>query len=311
LAAWFRKRIWPFVVGRFGRPKSLNRITVEGQLKIQIMALTVSLRMRFIHVVSIAVSSLMVLSLFSVVAFASPPVILNPRLRAGGSNSLNWAGYAVPAKSGTVTGASGSWVVPSVSCSKKSTYVAFWAGVDGYNDSTVEQGGVLVQCSQGAPVYSAWTEFYPAAPTYASWKPSPGDIVSVTTTCTAVSGGATCTVTVSDGAETYGNTATVSGADLSSAECITERPAIGGSLTTLANFGVAEFGQSYTLVSGTCYATIKGSSEAFGTYPSVSSITMVTFNGKVLAYPSPLSSDGSSFTVTYGAPSPGPGSGHK
>jgi hypothetical protein len=268
--------------------------------------------MRFLHVVSIAVSSLMVLSLLSVVAFASPTVILNPKLRAGGSDSLNWAGYVVLAESGTVTGASGSWVVPIVSCSKKSTYVAFWAGVDGYNDSTVEQGGVLAQCSNGKPVYSAWIEFYPAAPTYATWTPKAGDIVSVTVTCTAVSGGATCTVTVYDGTNTpYSSTSTVSGAKLSSAECITERPAIAGSLTTLANFGVVEFGQDYTQVSSTCYATVSGISESFGAYPSVSSITMVNYNGNTLAYPSPLTSDGSSFNVTYGAPSSGTGNGHK
>ncbi|MDG6988864.1 MAG: hypothetical protein JRN21_06005 [Nitrososphaerota archaeon] len=255
---------------------------------------------------TIATSCLVLFSLLSVTPLAAASVVLTPNLRASGSeSSLNWAGYAVTGSSGTVTTVSGSFVQPSVSCSKKTTYAAFWAGIDGYSDSTVEQAGTLVQCTKGSPVYSAWTEFYPAAPTYATWNPSPGDVISVTVTCSAVSGGASCTATVTDGANSYSTAATVSGAQLANAECITERPAIGGSLTTLANFGTASYGQDNTGVSGTCYATIGGTMQSFGTFSSVASINMVTNNGKTLATTSSLSSDGSSFTVTFGGASSG------
>lgn len=92
----------------------------------------------------------------------------------------------------------------------------------------------------------------------------------------------------------------VSGAARSSAECITERPSIGASLTNLANFGTAKFGQDYTSSSSMCYAN----GIAFGSFGSaVQQITMVNRKGSVLAQPSSLSSGGSSFYVTWKASS--------
>lgn len=232
-------------------------------------------------------------------------------VRAASSSSLNWAGYFVTGSAGSVTGAQGSFVVPAVSCSRGTTYVALWTGIDGATDSTVEQAGVMVECSHGSAAYSAWTEFYPAAPTYAQWTPSPGDVVSVTITCAAVSGGASCAAGVTDqtAGQSYSNSATVSGAQLANAECIVERPAIGGSITKLANFGTAELGQDYTGVTGTCFSTIGGTTGAFGSTSSVTSITMVNNHGSALATTSSLSSDGSSFTVAYGGSSSGGGGG--
>lgn len=221
-------------------------------------------------------------------------MMLGPNLRMQ-SSSLNWAGYAVTGPAGSVTYVAGSWVVPTVSCTKQTTYVAFWAGIDGYNSNTVEQAGVLAQCSHGSAHYSAWYEFYPAAMvTISSITVRPGDTVSVSV---SYSGGV-FTVTLTDGSQTYTTTGTVSGASLSSAECITERPAIGGSLTSLADFGTVYFGQDITHVSGTCYATVGSTTGSFGSLGAVS-ITMVNFRGLTLAQPSGLSSDGSSFSVTW------------
>lgn len=72
-------------------------------------------------------------------------------------------------------------------------------------------------------------------------QPSVSDVISVTVACSPVTGGATCTATVTDSSkgDSYSNSATVSGAQLADAECIAERPAVAGSLMTLANFGVA------------------------------------------------------------------------
>jgi Peptidase A4 family len=260
---------------------------------------------------SVSGCALLLVTLLPVVSLAAAPVGLNPMLRAASSSSLNWAGYFVTGSSGSVTGAQGSFVVPSVSCSKGTSYVALWAGIDGATDSTVEQAGVMAECSHGSAVYSAWTEFYPAAPTYAAWTPAPGDIVSVTIGCSAVTGGASCVAIVADqtSGQSYSGTSTVSGASLANAECIAERPSIGGSITKLANFGTAEFGQDYTGVAGTCYATIGGTTSAFGGIAGVTSITMVDNHGHALATPSPLTADGSSFTVAYGSGSSGGGGG--
>lgn len=238
-----------------------------------------------------------------------------PRIANGSSSeALNWAGYAVAVKSGEVDAAYGSWVVPSLSCtSKGTTYAAFWVGIDGYNDSTVEQTGVLGECEHGSPVYSAWYEFYPAAPVYApsSDVVKPGDTMYGSVVYNPTSN---CFVTLlKDESEGWGYTSpctTVSGALRSDAEWITERPAIAGSLTTLANFGTAEYGEDYTAVSGTNTVVINGATYPIGGTNYVS-ITMVGYNGKVLAYPSGLTSDGTSFTVSYGSSSSTHGNIHR
>lgn len=189
--------------------------------------------------------------------------------------------------------------MPGLTCAPGIQYAAFWAGIDGFNSNTVEQTGVLAECSSGTAVYSAWYEFYPASPVYApsSDTVKPGDVVSATVTYSS----RTFTATLTDSTQgwTYTSPATsVSGAAQSSAECITERPAIGGSLTKLANFGTVYFGYDNTGVASTCSAN----GSAFGSFgTSVQEIAMVDFAGRVLAQPSSLSSDGSSFSVTWKA----------
>ncbi|MGC8969507.1 MAG: G1 family glutamic endopeptidase [Conexivisphaera sp.] len=71
----------------------------------------------------------------------------------------------------------------------------------------------------------------------------PGDLIVAWVQYNSNNG--TFTTVLKDVAEgwTHVSPATsIPGADRSSAEWIVERPAIGGSLTTLANFGTAEFG---------------------------------------------------------------------
>ncbi len=233
---------------------------------------------------------------------ASPPIGI-PRipLRAGSTSSLNWAGYADPVHTGLVTMANASFIVPSVQASKTSTYVAVWVGIDGYNDSTVEQTGILVESSHNTVSYSAWYEFYPSSPVYApsSDSVSSGDKIvawvqynSTTNTFTTV------LKDITAGWNFTSPATTVSNADRSSAEWIVERPAVGGSLTTLANFGTAKFGQSYTSISGTCTATINGITSSIGAF-NYASITMVNSQGQPLASPSGLSGQGTSFNVIY------------
>ncbi len=234
-------------------------------------------------------------------------------LRAGSSESLNWAGYADVVHEGTVTLVNCSFIVPSVVASKQSTYVSIWVGIDGYNDSTVEQTGVLAESSHGSVSYSAWYEFYPASPVYAPSNDvvKPGDEIVAWVYYNTASN--TFTTVIKDLTEgwTFSSPPTqVSGADRSSAEWIVERPAIGGSLTTLANFAVAYFGSSYTNVQGTCTAVIGGTSGAISAFNYVS-ITMVNSQGIVLAYPSPLTGSGTSFYVTYGSPTSSTAHGHR
>src|SRR5579864_2763406 len=104
------------------------------------------------------------LTVLAVITFAiCPPVTVNannlpqffhgdPMRRALGptpfvsginlTNSYNWGGYAV--KGTGFTDAKGSWLVPTVNCTKSpNAWVVFWVGIDGAFDGTVEQIGTL------------------------------------------------------------------------------------------------------------------------------------------------------------------------
>jgi hypothetical protein len=86
--------------------------------------------------------------------------------RIGGLNQVsydNWSGYADDNSSGnTYTKVSGSWTQPAVTCPTNEDEVAvFWVGLDGFDNSTVEQDGTLAQCYKGTAFYYTWWEMFP------------------------------------------------------------------------------------------------------------------------------------------------------
>jgi len=250
--------------------------------------------------------------------YAIPPVDLGPgggggfrsrftcpTISGAGTSvcSTNWSGYAVTGASGSVTSASGSWTVPSVTCpSRGTTYAAFWVGIDGYTSSTVEQTGILADCSNGVASYLAWYEFYPAASVAISTvSVAPGDTITASVTYSSATGEFTTTISSSAGGSASYSSA-VSGAAQSSAEWVVERPEVCSffcSLATLSNFGTGNLGSDYTGVAGTNAATVSGVSGPISSFPTAA-ITMVGgSSGPVLSEPTPFSTDGTSFQVTY------------
>lgn len=224
------------------------------------------------------------------------------------SCSTNWAGYAVTGAAGSVSQVEGSWVIPSVTCPKKgSTYAALWAGIDGYGSDTVEQTGILIQCSNGKATYSAWYEFYPAASyILTGFTISKGQKISVKVSYSTTTGLFTTTITNENTQQSYSTSAAVSGAKRSSAEWITERPEVCSTttceLTTLSNFGTADYGYDYTSVSNTNYATVGSQTGQISSFSSEVAISMVSSSSSkasTLARPSALSSDGTSFSMKY------------
>jgi len=216
----------------------------------------------------------------------------------GTTTSSNWSGYAVTGTS--FTSAKASWKVPKATCSSGHQYAAFWVGLDGYSSSSVEQTGTDSDCVGATPSYYAWYEFYP--------KPSfqisgltikPGDEMSAS----VVYSGGEFTVTITDvtTGKSFTKSATVSGAKRSSAEWIAEAPCCTGSggILPLADFGTVLFGEDSTGVSGTNFATDSTVSGAIGKFPTIEQITMQTSGGTKEAVPSGLSSDGTSFSVTW------------
>jgi hypothetical protein len=94
----------------------------------------------------------------------------------------------------------------------------------------------------------------------------------------------------------------VSGAERMSAECIDERPEVGGPLASLADFGTAKFGPDSTGPIG-CGATIGETTGNFGSFSTAVAINMVDSAGHTLSSTGALSGDGSSFTATWVASS--------
>jgi hypothetical protein len=265
------------------------------------------------------VSSLILLAAFGpALALTNPTMAPGMALMSysnGSYYSSNWSGYSVTGS--TFTSVSGSWVVPAVTGSRFTTaYSAFWTGIDGFNSGTVEQTGTLSAMINGKATYYAWYEFYPAAMVQLSGTVKPNDVISASVAY-SISGG-TFTATITDQTQqwTYTTAPTkVSGATESSAEWIAEAPSSSRGVLPLANFGTANYGNHYTSVPSTCYATTTtGGPTALGAFPTadIQTITMATetYNFHTHSYtynpeatPSALIADYSSvldsFSVAY------------
>lgn len=228
----------------------------------------------------------------------SPRVIENVTV----SDSTNWSGYAVTGSAFTT--AKASWIIPTVTCSKTpNTYSSFWVGIDGWTSSTVEQTGTDSDCNGSRASYYAWYEFYPAGSVLISSVPvSPGNKMSASVTW--VSGTQfTVSITNESTGRSFSKTGRVSGAQRTSAEWIAEAPCCtnAGGILPLADFGIVDFGDDYTGISGTNDATDSTTTGAIGAFGSnIQEAIMVNgTTGANEAVPSGLSSDGTSFTVTW------------
>ena len=216
------------------------------------------------------------------------------------SDSTNWSGYAVTGSS--FTQAKGSWIVPSVNCTTTpNTYAAFWVGIDGWTSSTVEQTGTDSDCNGTTPSYYSWYEFYPKfSYLISSVSVAPGHHMSAEVSYSGTE--FTATITNETTGQSFSISSKVNRAKRSSAEWIAEAPCCtnGGGILPLSDFGTVDFGEDYTGISDTNYATdssVSGPISAFGA--GVNESIMVSSSGADEAVPSSLSSDGSSFTVAW------------
>ena len=238
-------------------------------------------------------------------SFSSPARIVKTYSSTAYSTS-NWAGYAISAPIGSVTGVKGSWIQAAVTYPAKGVEDAvFWVGIDGFGTSTVEQTGTIAQCHNGVLSYGAWYEFYPSALVVISTlkiKITPGDKISASVKYSATTTNFTTTIKDVTTGKSFTKSAAAPGADRSSAEWIVEAPTLGSGLSALPNFGTASFGKDSTLVTGTNTATISGSTKVISKFGSmVDSITMVDNPSvtPIKAQPSALSTDGTSFSVAW------------
>jgi hypothetical protein len=177
------------------------------------------------------------------IASAAPSSTHGP-LISSASSSINWSGYAVKGGTGSFTSVSAAWVQPTGTCTSKATYSAFWVGLDGYSNDTVEQDGSEVDCHSGSPKYYAWWEMYPKPSINFSNTVDPGDHFTASVTAS----GDTFTLKISDTTQGWSHTVTktLSTAKKASAEVIAEAPCCtsAGNILPLTNFGTVDFSVS-------------------------------------------------------------------
>lgn len=90
---------------------------------------------------------------------------LSANQRISGDNSAGgWAGWVnvnPPKPPGSYQSAFAMWTVPKVSCDFGEMAAASeWVGIDGFNESTVEQTGTETDCVLGQGTYGAWFELF-------------------------------------------------------------------------------------------------------------------------------------------------------
>jgi hypothetical protein len=169
-------------------------------------------------------------------------------------SSANWAGYIANGAAGGYTSVSSNWTEPSGRCGQGDHYSAFWVGLDGYSDSTVEQAGSEVDCSGRTPEYSAWYEMYPAAPVYFTSPVKPGDELSGS----VIYVNSKFRITLADRTQGWSQTVSrsVAAAERSSAEVVAEAPCCtaDGGVLPLTDFGSARFTSAMVNGAGLCAA---------------------------------------------------------
>ncbi len=240
--------------------------------------------------------------------------ILGGRADATDVQSANWSGYADV--NDTYNSVTSSWVEPAANCNNSggglgslggllggllggpSSASSFWVGLDGYTSSSVEQIGTDSDCNGTTPSYYAWYEMYPnpSVTLPSQYVVYPGD--HMTALVSSNSGGTSFGLAIKDSTAgwMFSTTQTGSGFARSSAEVIAEAPSscdlIFCSEVPLTDFGTVDY-------SGSGIADTASKSGTISSFDA-DQITMDN-NGTVQATPSNLSSDGSSFSVTWDA----------
>jgi Peptidase A4 family len=227
------------------------------------------------------------------VALAGPQAhhIAKPETRlaaSAGSQSLDWAGYAVMGRHDTSV--SGQWTVPRIGASSALTASALWIGIDGISDHHLIQTGTEQDSLNGRTEYYAWWEILPAAAVrITAFSVQPGDRISAK--IAQVSAGL-WRITISDARGGTFSTIRAYGGSGTSAEWIEEAPYLGRRQAQLAHLGAIGFD----------HATVNGANPRLS---PADEITLVQ-NNAAAATPSGPDSDRDGFQLGQGAVGPAP-----
>ena len=213
------------------------------------------------------------------------------------ANSYNWSGY-VNTNGVTKYGSSsfyyiiGDYVVPIArqaysKCDGGWDWSVSWVGIDGWGSSDVLQAGsesdAYCNGTTKSAYYSAWYEWYPYGWTRITSLPIvPGDDLFVEVWSSTSTYGHAYIVNYNTNQYVIVNFYAPSGTQLvgNSAEWVVERPAVGGSLVTLANYISDYFSDAYAY--NFAYSAVDPGSA--GSFP----VTMLDNASKPISYPTPL-----------------------
>lgn len=218
-------------------------------------------------------------------------------LKAGASGttsvgSYNWSGYADSSTTAnTFTGVSATWRQPATQCSPEQELTAYWVGLDGFSNATVEQDGTLAYCFEGVAYYYTWWEMYPGASVTVGSTVQPGDVIAASVERRSTS----YTLALRDYTNPANSFSTVQSCTTctnESAEWIAERPAFPIGITPLAYF------RNWTPV-----GAVQTSSGAKGPISAGPNPTQITMFDATQTYPldkvSGLTAGGSSFVAHW------------
>lgn len=204
------------------------------------------------------------------------------------TTSSNWAGYIE--NGGTFTNVSASWNIPLASPAAGTAEAsdATWVGIGGTATRDLIQAGTQAILINGQTSYQAWYEILPASSTPMPITVNPGDFV---TASIFESSPNLWTIRFSDSTNGQNYSAVVPYASShSSAEWIEEMPSwTGGPVIPLDNFGTVQFQNAFSTKNG-----ISGNLTVNG----AQAMTMLNSLSQVLAAPSAIGNDQTSFSVT-------------
>ena len=210
--------------------------------------------------------------------------------RATGWASSNWSGYAITGSG--FKSITARWTVTAVKQSRKATFSSEWVGIDGYNNSDLIQTGTEADYYNGSAHYDAWWEILPAAETVIpSINVQPGDVMTASINQGSTNSWAITITDTRSGAGSFTTTQNYTGPQ-TSAEWIEEAPQVGGSIATLANYGLATFDPG----------TVNGGNPLL----TASDGGVMIQKGRQVSTPSNPDRDTDGFNAAYGSTAPAP-----
>jgi hypothetical protein len=206
----------------------------------------------------------------------------------GTEHFRNWSGYVVTA--GPYTGVTGVRTVPQPNVTGGTGIGATWVGIGGVSSRDLIQAGTQDATRGGGRAqFEAWIEMLPQPSQQVPLAVAPGDSVTVAIDeLGAGTGNWQISMANNTSGQTF-QTAVSYTSSNSSAEWIEEAPSGPGGIVPLDNFSSVSFSVASASQDGQTANLHEANAQP---------ITMLNANGQALAVPSPIGSDGSSFTVT-------------